>query len=725
MTGRAARRRVRVPTILQMEATECGAAALGMVLAHYRLWVPLEVLRVACGVSRDGSKAIGIVRAARGYGMEARGLRLEPAALGQLRLPFIVFWNFNHFLVVEGIDRKRGRVWLNDPASGPRMVSWQEFDAGFTGVCLAITPGPEFRPGGEPPLLARALGRRLAGTRATLVFLLLVNLALLVPGIAVPAFSKVFVDSILIAGTQAWLAPLLVGLALTALARGALAWLQQIQTARLEMRLALAQASRFLWHMLRLPVTFFAQRHPGDLNARLQANDDVARLLAGDLAMTAAGLFRLVFFAAIMLAYDATLAAVVIGLGTANLIASALTARVQENGSRTLAKQSGLLAAATVGGLSLIETLKAGGSEGDFFRRFTGTLANHVNATQALGATAVWLGELPALLAGLGDAAVLALGGLQVIAGELTIGDVVAFQSLVRSFNEPLGSLVAAFASLQRVQGELARLEDVLRYPPAPRLATTAQAIGRPEDVDRRLSGRIEVTELVFGYNRLIDPVLKGISFHVEPGRHVALVGASGCGKSTVARLLLGLHDPWSGTIRYDGAPLADIPHQTLAGSVGTVDQDIVLLEGTVRENISLWDPTLPDAEIVAALRDAAMLETVMLRPGGLGAAVLEGGRNFSGGQRQRLEIARALAGRPGILILDEATSALDTVSEATIMAAVRRRGASCVIIAHRLSTIRDCDEIIVLDRGQVVERGTHAALMAAGGAYRRLVGAE
>ena len=725
MTALFRRARVRVPTVLQMEATECGAASLGMVLAHYGRWVPLERLRVDCGVSRDGSKAVNILKAARSYGLEARGHRVELGSIADLKPPFIVFWNFNHFVVVEGVDRRRGGVWINDPANGPRTASWAEFDEGYTGICLVMTPGPSFRTGGGKPRLSSLLRSWLGHSGGAIAFLVLANLALVLPQLAVPAFSKAFIDGVLIAGSEAWLAPLLAGLALTALLTGALAWLQQMQLARMEMKLALARTSQFLWHVLRLPIQFFTQRHAGEINSRLLTNDRVAQMLSGDLASSVAGLFRLAFFAAVMLTYDLVLACVTIGLGVLQLVVLSLASRAQEDASRRLAKQRGLLSASTVSGISLIETLKAGGMESDFFRRYAGTLINYINVTQSLGSASTWLRAAPALVGGITDAAVLGLGGLRVMNGALTIGDVVAFQSLAHFFNQPLSGLVGFFDTMVQLKSEMARLSDVLRYPSAPRLATTELAIGRPSDVARRLSGRIAVEGLVFGYSRLEPPILKDLSLHVEPGMHVALVGASGSGKSTIARLLAGLHDPWSGRILYDGQDLAALPHQTQAGSVGVVDQDILLLEGTVRNNVSLWDPTLPDQDIISALRDAEMLGTVMGRPGGIGGDVLEGGRNLSGGQRQRLEIARAMVGRPSIMILDEATSALDTVSEAAIMQAIRRRGATCVIVAHRLSTIRDCDEIILLERGQIAERGTHAELMSANGPYRKLVGAE
>jgi NHLM bacteriocin system ABC transporter peptidase/ATP-binding protein len=735
-------RRARTPTVLQMEATECGAASLGIVLGYHGLWVPLEVLRSTCGVSRDGSKARNMLIAARGYGMIARGWRKDPNDLAGLKAPFIVFWQFNHFLVVEGIDYRRGRVWLNDPASGPRRISLEEFDHGFTGVCLTVEPGPEFRPGGQPPRLSRSLGPRLRGSKTTLAYVCLVSLLLVIPGLAIPAFGKAFVDSVLIGGNQRWLIPLAIGLACTAVLRGALAWMQQIQLARFETKLAMTHMTRFFWHALRLPMVFYGQRHPGDVNNRVMANDRLARLLSGELAVNMVGLVRIVFFAAIMVAYDPSLAAIGIALSLLNLVVLIFVARAREDMSRRLAKQQGLLAATAIGGIALIETLKASGAEHDYFRRFAGQLAGYISAQQSLSVTSSWLQVLPATLSGLTSAAILGLGGLRVMHGVMTVGDIVAFQSLMSSFSEPVTGLVGFADQLQTVKGDVARLDDVAMYPVTPRLADTATVTGAREhdrvlnraqdkvqDTNgsgrRKLAGAIEMRGVSFGYDNLAPVLLENLDLVIRPGQHIAIVGASGSGKSTTARLLTGLYQPWTGEIRYDGIPLTEIPHQRLAASVSAVDQDIFLFEGTVRDNLTLWDPGVDDADIARALRDTDMLEVVTVRQGGIAGPVLEAGKNYSGGQRQRLEIARALVSDPSVLVLDEATSALDTAAEAHILERIRMRGATCVVIAHRLSTIRSCDEIIVLDRGHIVQRGTHDELIDVEGAYRSLITAE
>ncbi|BAI74520.1 ATP-binding cassette subfamily C (plasmid) [Azospirillum sp. B510] len=722
-------RRRRVPTILQMEATECGAASLSMLLAHHGRRVPLEVLRVACGVSRDGSKASNILRAARAYGLECKGFKRETKQLVELPTPMIVFWNFNHFLVVEGIDRKRNRVWLNDPASGPRRISVEEFDRGFTGVCLAFVKGPDFTPGGTKPALTGNLLRRLGGAEAALSFLVVSTLALVVPGLVVPAFSKVFIDSVLTQSLKGWLAPLAIGMALTAAARAILTYLQQMQLARLEVKLSLSSSSNFLWHVLRLPIEFFSQRHPGDIGNRVAANDRVAQLLSGQLATNLVGMVSIVFYAIVMASFDVALTVVGVALALLNLIVLRAVSRAREDGSQKLLKHQGQLAAASVGGIVMVETLKSSGTENDFFARWAGMQANYLNSQQQLSKWSTLLNAVPPLLESLSTAVILGLGGFRVMDGAMTIGGIVAFQSLLASFNQPIAGLVSLGGSLQTIKGDLSRLDDVLQYRTAERLKDTGAALGAMPGgampVQAKLSGRIEIRDVVFGYNRMEPPLVNGVSLTIEPGQRVALVGGSGSGKSTLAKLVTGLYQPWSGQILFDDLALDEIAHQRFAQSVASVDQEIFLFGGSVTENVAMWDPTIRESDVAAALRDAEMLDIIDARPGRFSAMIEEGGANFSGGQRQRLEIARALAGDPSILVLDEATSALDGLVEKRIDDNVRRRGCTCLIVAHRLSTVRDCDEIIVLEGGQIVQRGTHEEMMDVDGPYRRLIQAE
>jgi NHLM bacteriocin system ABC transporter peptidase/ATP-binding protein len=712
-------RRVKTPTVLQMEAVECGAACLGIVLGYYGKIVPLEELRAACGVSRDGSIAGNILRAARRYGLTAQGYQSEPEGVRELRWPVIIHWNFNHYVVVEGFGRDR--VYLNDPARGPRTVSEREFDQSFTGVVMVLEPGENFVKTGEKRSLARALVHRLAGSQIALTYVLFASMALVIPGLIIPAFARIFVDDILVGGQRDWIQPLILAMGITALVRALLTWLQQRYLLRLETKIALSSSSKFLWHILRLPVTFFTQRFGGEIGSRVEINDRVAQVLSEELATTLLNIVLILFFAALMFQYDPLLTGIGIVIALLNYLALRFVSRLRVDTHQRLLQERGKLVGTALNGLQTIETLKATGSESDFFAQWTGYQAKTLNAQQELGRLSQLLAVVPPFLSALNTTAILVIGAFQIMNGRLTLGLLVAFQSLMASFLEPVNQMVNLGGRLQEVEGDLNRLDDVLRHETDSQVGRLVSARDSTDNT-AKLAGYVELRDVTFGYSPLAEPLVRDFSLSLKPGMRIALIGASGSGKSTIARFVAGLFAPWSGEILFDGQKRTTLPRYLINNSLAMVDQDIFMFEGTVRDNLTLWDPTIPENTIIQAAKDACIHEDILERPGGYEHLIEEGGRNFSGGQRQRLEIARALVGNPAILILDEAMSSLDTVTEKRMDDNLRRRGCTCLIVAHRLSTIRDCDEIIVLDRGQVVQRGTHEELQQSGGTYLQLV---
>lgn len=722
------RTRVRTPTILQMEAVECGAACLAMVMAHFGRWIPLEELRISCGISRDGSNALNIVKAARSYGLEAQGLKVDMEGLAALPMPLILFWEFNHFVVLEGLTSQAATI--NDPALGRRTLSLKELSDSFTGVALQMAPGPDFAAGGRKPALIAALRRRLKGSHAAFAFITLATLLMVLPGIVLPAISKVYIDKFLVDGQDTWVRPLLLTFAAAGSMSLLLSWLQQHFLMRLQIKLAVVMTGRMLWHLLTLPVDYFAQRFAGDLANRLQSNGRLARTLSADLAVNLVGIVTLVLYGAIMLAYSVPLAALAFGFAGINLGLMRVVWLRLENATQLLAQSAARQNAVSMSGLAAIETIKAEGAEDDLFSRWAGYQSRFVSLSQEIGRDTRLLGVMPGFLSAIGNLAVLSYGTAQVMEGLLSIGDLVAFQALAASFNGPIARLVGLGAVLQTARADLQRIDDVMNYPaPGSHPALPPSGAAPPGaglvPTGGRLSGQLDLRNITFGYSRLAAPLIENLSLTVAPGARVAVVGASGSGKSTLVKLAAGLYQPWAGEILLDGRPLGTIPRATLTQCVAAVDQDITLFADTIRNNITLWDPTIEDMAVERALEDACLRDLLHQREAGIRSKMAEAGRNLSGGERQRLEIARALVRSPSLLLLDEATSALDPATEVRIDANIRRRGCACLIIAHRLSTIRDCDEIIVLDQGRIVQRGTHDSLKNSDGAYARLIATE
>jgi NHLM bacteriocin system ABC transporter peptidase/ATP-binding protein len=709
-----ARRRKRTPTVIQMEAVECGAAALAIVLGHYGRFVPLEELRGRCGVSRDGSTAGSVLRAARQFGLEGNGMQLDTADLPSLPLPAILFWKFDHFLVLEGYGRK---VRLNDPATGPRPVTWEEFDRSFTGIALRLRPGPGFRPGGERRRVLAALLARRPRLGSVLYLAVLLGLIVAIAGLTMPVLTRVFVDDVLLGGGQGALGALIGALGTATALTLCAAALQQSLLVRAEAVFALGSAARFVRHLLRLPVVFFDQRQAADLTNRVRSNDVVADVLARRLASTAVDCVLVVSYGALLIRYNLMLGLLAVLFAGLNIAALRYVATLRTSAVAGLQADRGKLFATVYTTIHMIESVKAAGEEQAGFQRFASRAAAVASGQQRLGVSTAVLGVVPALLAALNTAALLWLGGYQVLAGTLSIGLLIGMQGMITSMNRPVTNLTVLASRLQETSADLSRLRDVENYPvpPAPRRAAPVAP----------LEGHLRIEGLVFGYNPLGKPVIDGLDLDLPPGSRVALAGGSGSGKSTIGRLVAGLYEPWSGRITVDGWLRGEVDPRLWAAAVAYVDHDQLLFEGTVRDNITFWDRTVGDDEVITALTDACVYTDIARRPGGLSSVVAEDGRNFSHGQRQRLEIARALVRRPAVLILDEATSALDAATEAAIDRNLRRRGATCLIIAHRLSTIRDCDLIAVLGAGGELERGTHEQLMASGGAYDRLIREE
>jgi len=712
-------KRVKTPTLIQMEALECGAAALGIVLAHFGLYIPLEQLREDCGVNRDGSKASNVLKAARAHGMEGSGYRMEPDHLNTVELPVIIFWNFNHFVVLEGI--KGDKVFINDPASGPRVVPYEEFDQAFTGVTLVLEPGPDFKPGGDKPSVIRALRKRLTIGRSGVAFAILAGLALVLPGLVIPIFSKVFVDNILVDGSRDWLKPLILGMVLTAFLRAGLGWLQSQALLRQQTKLAVISSAKFFRHVLRLPMSFFSQRYGGEIGGRVALNDTVAGLLTGTLASTCISIVTAIFFAAIMVLYDPLLTGIGVLFAMVNILVLKWVNRKRADLKQRVLQENGKLSGTAMGGLQLIETIKASSSESDFFARWSGQVAKFRNALQEMNRWSNLVMPIPSLVSGLSTAAILGLGALKVMDGQMTIGMLVAFQSLMSSFLAPFNSIVQLGTELQTLQGDMTRLDDVMRYRQDPLYATESTADTKAGD-KIKLSGHVKIKGLTFGYSKLDAPLIENFDLTITPGSRVALVGGSGSGKSTVAKLVSGLFEPWSGKVLFDGKTMRETPREVFLNSFSFVDQDIVLFQGTVRDNMTMWNSAIPHQQIIRAAKDACVHEVIASRPGGYSSVLDENGANLSGGQRQRLEMARALTSDPSFLVLDEATSALDAETEKVIDENLRQRGCSSLIVAHRLSTIRDCDEIVVLDRGKIVQRGRHDEMIKEDGPYKRLI---
>lgn len=711
----------KVPVIIQMEMLECGAACLTMILAHYGKWVPLEQVRMDCGVSRDGSNAKNILLAARNYGMRAQGYRYEPESLRKNgHFPCIIHWNFNHFVVLRGF--KNGKAYINDPANGAYSVSMETFDHSFTGICLAIAPGEGFQPGGKPKQLWPFARKKLAGTGSAFALVIITTVITSLLGIILPGFSTVFADRLLTGQNPEWLGPFIGGLSLLAAVQIVVAFIQAVYGLKADGKIAIVSNAQYMWHVLRLPMEFFSQRMAGDISTRREQNATIAASLISTLAPLALQGVMLVFYLCVMLRYSWPLTLLSVGSMALNLLLTRCVSKRRVNLTRVANRESGKLVGTTITGIEMIESIKSSGAENGFFEKWAGCQASVIASTTKYLHINASLGLLVPIVSNLTNVLVL-MGSIWLcMRGAWTVGMVSAFSGFLSAFMTPAGQFVNASQNIQEMRSDMERVEDVMEYPTDTACDGGIPATDAPMD---KLSGLIELRHVTFGYSRLAPPLIEDFSMTVQPGQRVAFVGSSGCGKSTLSKLISGLYKPWSGEILFDGKPIDQINRNVFTGSLSVVDQDIILFEDTIANNIRMWDSSIEDFETILAARDAHIHQDILQRNDGYQHRLQEGGRDLSGGQRQRLEIARVLAQDPTIVILDEATSALDARTEFEVVKSIQDRGVTCVVVAHRLSTIRDCDEIIVLNCGKVVERGTHAQLMERNGAYTQLVASE
>ena len=712
----------KVPIVMQLEALECGAASLTMILAYYGKWIPLEQVRSDCGVSRDGSNAKNMLRAARSYGLVAQGYRYETEELRKNgKFPCIVHWNFNHFVVLNGF--KRNKAVLNDPARGTYSISIEQFDKAFTGICLMFEPSQTFVPEGKPKSMIAFSKEKMRGAGVAVVFTFMTTVIMSLIGIINPAFSRIFIDRLLTGQNPEWLMPFIFSLAALSILQIVMAFIEAIYTARIGAKIDAMGSMSFMWKVLRLPMDFFSQRMAGDIQQRKSSNASIAKTLADTFAPLVLEACMMVFYLVVMLRYSLTLTLIGLLSIVINMFLSRIISKKRVNITRVSMRDAGKLTGATIAGIEMIETIKASGAENGFFERWSGYQASVNTQRVKYAKLNQYLGMVPALVSTLTNTIILVIGVFFVMQGIFTVGMLMAFQGFLGSFMSPAHKFISAGQTLQEMRTAMERTEDVMKYPIDK--IYDQSAVDPADDSYAKLTGNVEMKNVTFGYSRLAEPLIKDFNLTLTPGKRIAFVGMSGCGKTTISKLVSGLYQPWSGEILYDGKPISSIDRNVFTGSLAVVDQDIILFEGTIADNIKMWDPTIEDFEMIMAARDAQIHDDIMQRDGGYSYKLTEGGKDFSGGQRQRLEIARVLAQDPTIVILDEATSALDAKTEYEVYKSITDRGITCIVVAHRLSTIRDCDEIIVMDKGVVVERGTHAELYARGGFYTKLVTSE
>ena len=702
----------KVPMVMQMEAVECGAASLAMILAYYGKWLPLEQVREACSVSRDGSSMKNILLAAKTYGLEPSAYKVSAEDLSGME-PAIIHWNFEHFVVFKGM--RKGKAYLNDPGVGPVEIPMDEFRRSFTGVAMTFELTDRFQPSGRPTSIFSYIKHNLSGANEAFWLTFIFTLLLAVVTLTLPLLTRVFFDEILSGRNAQWATIFFCLMAVLALFNFIVTLWQQRYSKRIAGQLALRGNINYLRHLLRLPMNFFAMRYVGDLQQRQRLNESITHSLVEVLAPQAINVMLLVLYLILMLSYNYVLTLIGVAAALVNLAVVHHYAGQRLNMVRSTQQSMGKYYSATVSCLENIESIKAAGAEEGFFQYWSGLWSRMFNKQREMRIQQSEMSLLPTLTSNLLTMAVLLVGAWYILQGDLSVGMLMAFQGFMTAFMAPVEKIVNAGQQLLEMRSQIERVDDVMKYP------EDQHADGEHSEAGKLL-GELELRDVTFGYNRTQPPLIDHFNLHLRAGESVAFVGSSGCGKSTLAKLISGLYKPWSGEILFDGRPIESISSDELTNSIAVVDQNIVLFDDTLSQNIRMWDQSIEDFAILMACSDAQVHSDIMNRPEGLATKVVRGGKNFSGGQCQRFEIATALAREPMILIMDEATSALDPTTEDLVMRHIREMGITQIVVAHRLSTIRDCDHIIVMDAGHVVQQGTHEQLMQQDGLYRQLM---
>lgn len=707
--------RVRTPTVIQMENVESGAAALAIILAYYKRFVSLEELRYECGVSRDGCNMSNLVQCAKAYGLDAEVYSLDIKDLQKLRIPCILQWKNKNFVVLEGFGPDL--IYINDPAKGPHKISYDEFSKNFSGNTLLLTTTDRFRTKGSPPNFLHLLLERVKIVAPyTLLTLFILQLCVILLGLLPPSFSRVFIDNFL--GQHMWQGKwILLGLMGLALILQAWAGLSGLVALRLSRKFTYYFSTEFLNHVLKLPILYFNQRYGAEIITRMGLNQTISSLMSEHLAAATINFCLIAIYGLVIFRYDHLIATVGILAVLLNLGMLLSISRARSNNYNRLKQEEATSIGIAVDTIQNMESVKMMGNPYFAFSRVVGLVTRNINNFQEIGKKDVWLTSAAQFVNNVANLGLLGLGSWRVMEGHLSIGMLLALQMLMSMFLAPITQLIQFGMQIQTLKIDLLRLNDVLKNPIDPLLLTSNK-----QAEPLKLKGEIELDNITFGYSPLDPPLFDNFSLHIKAGEHIALVGATGSGKSTLAKIICGILKPWKGEVKYDGKLFETLSQQQIKHSLGWVDQDIFLFNRSIRDNLTLWDHRITPEQLIEATKDACIYDEIMNKIDGFETMLNEGGANLSEGQRQRLEIARAFLLNPSILILDEATSALDSITEHEIFYNIAKRDVTCVLVAHRLSTVKKCDRIIVLDKGQIVQIGTHDELRKTPGIYQDLI---